>query len=66
MDGIVVVQRSLTVVVAGVPAVTPLGRLVPKPSSTLSASSSMESSAAVKVIVFDISSASKVTLEGTV
>ena len=55
----------VTVVVAGVPALTPLGRFVPKPSSTLSPSSSMESCVAVKVIVFDVSPVSKVTLPGT-
>ena len=55
----------LTVVSAIAPSDTPVGS-VPKASSTLSSSSSMESSAAVKVIVFDISSASKVTLVGTV
>ena len=54
-----------TVVVLGVPAETRSGKLV-KPSSTLSSSSSTVSSTALKVIVFDVSPDSKVTLRGTV
>ena len=55
----------LTVVVAGVPALTPVGSGVSKPSSTLSPSSSTVSAAALNVIVFDVSPSSKVTLAGT-
>ena len=58
-------SSMLTVVVTVVPTLTPAGRLVPKPSSTLSPSSSMASCVAVKVIVFDVSPVSKVTLPGT-
>ena len=58
-------SSMLTVVVTVVPTLTPAGRLVPKPSSTLSPSSSMVSCVAVKVIVFDVSPVSKVTLPGT-
>ena len=57
-------SSMLTVVVAVVPALTPMGS-VPKPSSTLSPSSSSMSSVALNVIVFDVSPASKVTLAGT-
>ena len=54
----------LTVVVEVVPAVTPLGG-VPKPSATVSPSSSTVSSSALKVIAFDVSPLLKVTLAGT-
>ena len=49
---------------AGVPALTSVGS-VPKPSSTLSPSSSTLSSVAVKVNVLLVSPLSNVTLAGT-
>ena len=55
----------LTVVVVGVTAVTPLGRLAPKLSCTPSSSSSTLSSVAMKVIVWLVSPEAKVTLDGT-
>ena len=58
-------SSMLTVVVAVVPALTPVGSGVSKASSTLSPSSSMESGVAMNVIVFDCSFAVKVTLVGT-
>ena len=54
----------VTVVVEVVPAVTPVGG-VPKPSATVSPSSSTVSSSAVKVMVCDVSPLLKVTLAGT-
>ena len=50
----------VTVVVEVVPAVTPLGG-VPKPSATVSPSSSTVSSVAAKAIAFDVSPLLKVT-----
>ena len=54
----------VTVVVEVVPAVTPVGG-VPKPSATVSPSSSAVSSVAAKVMVFNVSRLAKVTLAGT-
>ena len=54
----------LTVVSLGVPALTSGGR-VPKPSFTLSSSSSSVSWVALKVNVFAVSPLLKVTLAGT-
>ena len=54
----------VTVVVEVVPADTPVGG-VPKPSATVSPSSSAVSSVAAKVNVFDVSPLAKVTLAGT-
>ena len=48
----------------GVPVVTPASGMVPKPSSTLSLSSSNVSSVAANVIVLEVSPASKVTDAG--
>ena len=53
-----------TVVVAGEPALTPVGS-VPKLSFTLSPSSSTVSSVAVNVNVFDVSPLANDTLAGT-
>ena len=55
----------LTVVSAGVPALTPTGRLAPNPSFTLSPSSSTASAVAVKSKVFEVSPELKVTVAGT-
>ena len=55
----------LTMLAAGVPAVTPAGRLAPKLSSTLSPSSLTSSASAVKVKVLEVSPLLKVTLCGT-
>ena len=54
----------LTVLMAWLPAVTPVGR-VPKASRTDSPSSSMSSPFAVKVKVFTVSPLLKVTSAGT-
>ena len=54
----------LTVVVEVVPAVTPLGG-VPKPSATVSPSSSAVSSVAAKVMIFDVSPLSEGHVAGT-
>ena len=53
-----------TVVWSVAPSETPAGS-VPKSRRTLSSSSLSPSAAALKVIVFDVSPALKVTLEGT-
>ena len=55
----------LTTVPAGVPWVTPEGRVGPNASWTLSPSSSRASSVAVKVKVFEVSPDSKVMVAGT-
>ena len=55
----------VTALVAGVPAVTPVGSVAPKLSLTLSPSSSTVSVSAVKTKVFSVSPLPKVTLGGT-
>ena len=55
----------LTMLVPGVPAVTPAGRPAPKLSLTLSPSSSSSSASAVKVKALEVSPLVKVTLVGT-
>ena len=55
----------VTALVAGLPAVTPVGSVAPKLSLTLSPSSSTVSWAAVKVNVLEVSPLSKVTFCGT-
>ena len=54
----------LTSVLAGVPWVTPLGRVGPNASRTLSSSSSRASSVAVNVKLFEVSPLSKVMVDG--
>ena len=56
---------SVTVAVALLPALTPVGSGVPKPSCTLSPSSSSKSLVAVTMIVFEISDAPNVSVTGT-
>ena len=53
-----------TVVSSVDPAVTPVGRELPKPSLTLSPSSSTESCVAEKLTVFSVSPLLKTTLLG--
>ena len=55
----------LTMLVAGVPAVTPAGRPAPKLSLTLSPSSLTSSASAATVKVIEVSPLVKVTLPGT-
>ena len=55
----------VTVLVAGVPALTPSGSVAPKLSLTDSSSSSTASVSAVKTKVFSVSPLPKVTLGGT-
>ena len=55
----------LTVVAAGVPALTPASGREPNPSRTLSPSSLSVSCVALKMNDWDVSPASKVTLDGT-
>ena len=61
------VSSSVMATVAwfGEPAVTPSSGIVPKPSSTLSLSSSTVSCVAVTVKVFDVSPELKTTVPGT-